>query len=266
MTSYNKLDYRFLLMKELEQRQQKNAAYSLRAFARTLDISPAYISQIFSGKRVLSETAATFISQKLRWPAKRKKLFLTLLQYQKAPNQEAKDVISSQIQDLAELDFIELKQDQFQTVADWYHFAIVELSDLEEFRPEPKWVARRLGLSIDEATAALLRLVRVGLLKEKEGRLKRSSQHHRIQDVPSQAIRAFHLSHLRAAEKALLTQSFESRDFSGTCVSISLENLPEIKELIRDFRSKINQYCSANTAPNAVYHLAVQFFRLDQEF
>ena len=43
-----------ILKKELTQRQSNNPAYSLRAFARFLEISPATLSQIISGKRGVS--------------------------------------------------------------------------------------------------------------------------------------------------------------------------------------------------------------------
>jgi len=260
-----KYDYRFLLIKELEQRQQKNPAYSLRAFARTLNMSPAYVSQLFTGKRILSEKKASALSQKLKWPAKRKKIFLTLLQYQKAPTKESKDYFFEQIQDLSELDFLELKQDQFDVVAGWHHFAIVELSDLKDFKQNPTWIAKKLDISVMQAEQALERLIRIGLLKEKEGRLQKATPHYRIQDVPSTAIVSFHQHHLESAQKALVTQAFEERDFSGTTVSVPVEKLPEIKELIREFRSKLNQYCSSKTNPDAVYHLAVQFYRLDKD-
>lgn len=260
-----KYDYRFLLIKELEQRQQKNPAYSLRAFARTLNMSPAYVSQLFTGKRILSEEKAASLSQKLKWSAKRKKIFLTLLQYQKASTQESKNYFLEQIQDLSDLDFLELKQDQFELIAGWYHFAIVELTDLKTFKPEPSWIAKKLGITTTQAKLALERLVRIGLIKEKEGRLEKATPHHRIQDVPSNAIVSFHKHHLEAAQKAIQNQKFEDRDFSGTSVSVPIEKLPEIKELIRDFRSKLNQYCSSKSNPDSVYHLAVQFYRLDKD-
>lgn len=261
----SKYDYRFLLIKELQKRQQKNPAYSLRAFAQMLNLSPAYVSQLFSGKRILSESKVSTLSQKLKWTAKRKKLFLALLRYQKTANAEEKEFILEQIQDLSDLEFMELKQDQFQVIADWHHFALVELSDLKSFNANPKWIARKLGISVAESEAALQRLLRLGLLQEKEGQLQRATPFHRIQDVPSQAIVSFHQSHLLAAQKALREQSFDTRDFSGTTVSIPVQNIPHVKEMIREFRNKLNQYCSLQQNPDAVYQLAVQFFRLDKD-
>lgn len=260
-----KLDYRFLLTKELELRKQKNAAYSLRAFARTLNVSPAYMSQVFSGKRVLSDSTAITFSQKLRWTTKRKNLFIALLQYQKAPNTDARKLALNQINDLGELDFLELKQDEFQLVAEWYHFALVELSDIKGFKADPRWVARRLRISIHEAEVAIKRLVRIGLLAERNDQLEKSNKHHRISSVSSEAIKTFHRTHLKGALIAMDSQDFDKRDFSGTTVVLPIENIPEIKELIQDFRNKINRYCSSNRNSNAVYHLAIQFFRLDKE-
>ena len=56
---------RDILKKELERRQKNNSAYSLRAFAKYLDVSPAALSQIMSGKRGVSVKRLNFLMDKL---------------------------------------------------------------------------------------------------------------------------------------------------------------------------------------------------------
>jgi hypothetical protein len=35
-----------------------------------------------------------------------------------------------------------LTEDTFEVVSHWYHYAILELTAVESFRPDPRWIAR----------------------------------------------------------------------------------------------------------------------------
>jgi len=58
-------DFRDVLRRELQNRQQKNPAYSMRAFARDLDLSASGLSEVLSGKHSLSLRRAITVSKKL---------------------------------------------------------------------------------------------------------------------------------------------------------------------------------------------------------
>lgn len=69
--------YHVLILKNiLKDRQEKNIKYSLRAFAKELEISPASLSQILSQKKGLSEKFSTKIAQKLNLSLEEKELFI----------------------------------------------------------------------------------------------------------------------------------------------------------------------------------------------
>lgn len=59
------IDYRQILKSELEQRKERNDGYSLRAFAKYLDVSPSCLSEIFSGKRHLPMHKVANVLEKL---------------------------------------------------------------------------------------------------------------------------------------------------------------------------------------------------------
>ncbi len=58
-------EYRLILKSKLESRKIKNKRYSLRAFARDLDIDASYLAKINSGKVLLSVDLAAQIANKL---------------------------------------------------------------------------------------------------------------------------------------------------------------------------------------------------------
>ena len=59
------LDYRLLLKSELASRTNQNPNYSLRAFARDLDLAPSRLSEVLNGKQGLSTQAAEKIAKTL---------------------------------------------------------------------------------------------------------------------------------------------------------------------------------------------------------
>jgi hypothetical protein len=66
MSDEKKLEeLRILLEQELARRQSRNLRYSLRAFARDLQLSPSFLCQILAAKRGFSAKSAERISNTL---------------------------------------------------------------------------------------------------------------------------------------------------------------------------------------------------------
>ncbi|HEX7672539.1 MAG TPA: helix-turn-helix domain-containing protein, partial [Bdellovibrio sp.] len=104
-----------LLKDELAKRKQRNAGYSLRAFAQSLKISPAQLSQLISGKRNFTSKTLQQISKSLHLsPEEENNLHRQVLIPAKA-HAEQKDKR-------------QLQEDEFKVIAEWYHFAILSLS------------------------------------------------------------------------------------------------------------------------------------------
>ncbi|QQE10306.1 helix-turn-helix transcriptional regulator [Planctomycetota bacterium] len=54
-----------IMQKELDKRITENDQYSMRAFAQSLGLDPAYISRVLNNKQAISTTAAKQISRRL---------------------------------------------------------------------------------------------------------------------------------------------------------------------------------------------------------
>jgi hypothetical protein len=69
--------YRAMLMEELSRKQRRNPSYSLRAFARDIEVAPAKLCQILKSKGGLSGERAAVVAERLgfdgalkvTWPA-----------------------------------------------------------------------------------------------------------------------------------------------------------------------------------------------------
>ena len=149
------------LLNELTIRQNRNSSYSLRAFARDLDLGVASLSDFFKGKRDLSKSNWVKVSQKLHLsPQEAEKLLLRedVSQGQKQPDREV------------------LKEDVFRLIADWYYLAILNLARLRNSKSEPQWLASRLGLDVEVVSEALARLLRLKLVRIQKGKLIRTAK------------------------------------------------------------------------------------------
>lgn len=59
---------RLFLAGELASRKQRNPAYSLRAFARRLQMSPSFLSEVLKGKKAVSHSRAEQLRTMLAAP------------------------------------------------------------------------------------------------------------------------------------------------------------------------------------------------------
>lgn len=238
------MDGRTFLLQELTSRKLRNPAYSLRAFARDLTVSPAALSQYLGRKREFSPKNVAAIAEHLRLsPGERQALRTGA---PKAPV-TARDLI---------------QEDEFRLIGDWVSLAVLNLAALRECRAAPGWVARRLGITAAEAQDSLERLQRLSLVRVRDGRLLRTKRPFATtQDVPSPAIKRFHASILSKASASLFEVPVEKRDVTAIVMPADPEKLAKAKALIRRMRHRIADMVSDSDA-GEVYVLAVQLFPL----
>lgn len=84
----------------LRRRQNRNAAYSLRAFARDLEIAPAHLSQVLNGKRRLSPDLASRLASKLSLNIRQTEYVWLLTQYEAKSFSTLKDVLKSRLSEI----------------------------------------------------------------------------------------------------------------------------------------------------------------------
>ena len=72
-------DYRLELKQVFQERRGRNPRYSLRSYARDLDLGVATLSQVLSGKRHLSVKNAKKVVYKLCWGPFQEKCLYDLL-------------------------------------------------------------------------------------------------------------------------------------------------------------------------------------------
>lgn len=242
-------DFRLFLQNEFVRRCRNNPRYSLRAFARTLQVDDSTLSKILNGKRVLGKQATRRLALKLNLGAEAVAEFTS-------PGGLA--------QSNSDANYQQLVLDSFQLIADWYHYAILELIRVDGFVPENKWVARALGLSVGEVQAAKERLVRLGLMEiTAEGRWIDPSNELTTNmgpDIHASAHRLLQKQILEKAIYALETVPLDRRSQSAMTMAIDIERLPEAVEKIKKFRRGLAKFLSRGKKRTEVYNLSVSLY------
>lgn len=253
------------LREELLERKARNPSYSARAFARDLDVSAPYLSQIMNGRRLLSERTALRIARKLRWDSQKARIFVTLLKLESEQDPSARTELLNVLGvRLGTRAYVVLQVDVFRAISRWYHGALLELATTEGFQSDVRWIAATLQISEIEAELAVDRLCRIGLLERRtSGALVPTNENVFVGDLPSQAVRTYHAQMLTLAARALAEQDFAERDISGISMAIDPETVPAAKVKIRQFRREMAELMQKGRK-RALYHLSVQLFRLDK--
>jgi uncharacterized protein (TIGR02147 family) len=248
-------NFRDLLKNELIQRINKNKKYSLRAFAKNIEIDPSLLSKILREQRPISIKLIEKIGPKLNLNPQEIDWFRQLeLVAQKSKNS---------------IQFNPIEQDHFEIISDWFHFAILELMNVHDFRNDFNWISKRLGIPVYEFKSAVDRLHRVGLLKvNSNGDWEDCSNNHRTFNLGPEYTSGAH----RYAQKQILELSLmaleqipiQERDHSSIMMATNLKKLNTAKMMIDKFRHDLCKFLETTDKKERIYQLSVSLFPISK--
>lgn len=254
------IQYQDFLLEEFKTRRSRNPNYSLRAFARDLGMPASKLSQNLRGLCGISLAKAEKIAEKMQMRMEDRELFLALVESQHARSRVARQQAALALEKLRRDGSEKLSAEKFAMVRDWYHMAILEMTELKDFKPDVAWMANKLGLPFELVSEAVGRLRDLELLNLGDAKWTQSHKDLEISEgVPSRAIREHHAQLLSKAIAALEQVEFEKREFVAQTFAVDRALLPEMRSLMRDFQKKIARLSVSDTR-NAVYVLAMQLF------
>lgn len=238
--------FRAHLQAELARRCAANLQYSLRAFARDLGVNHATLSQVLRGERPLTTRSIVELGTALRLPD-------DVVQTHCANEPLS---VSGSREGAAMLARIAA-----EVISEWHHFALLELTHLESFKPDVRWISQVLNISTDEVAGALSRLLRLRLL-ELHG--------DRWVDVSGDTI-----AHADDFTQAAIERLFEQvrqmtaasiakperlhRSHGVTTLAADSKKLPEAIAAIERFRAELGALLSSDT-PDVLVQFETHLF------
>lgn len=238
--------FRAHLQAELARRCSANPQYSLRAFARDLRVHHATLSQILRGERPLTPRAIGGLGTALGLSAE------VIQGY----------CLSEPLADSAARDGAAvLTRDTAEVLGQWHHFALLELTHLESFRPDVRWISQVLGIDKDEVAAALSRLLRLRLLEMHGERwidVSGDAIAH-VDDYTRAAIERLFEQVRKLTAASLSKPGHPHRSHAVTTLAADSKKIPEAIAAIERFRGELAAMLKGET-PDAVVQFETHLF------
>lgn len=256
--------YRHYLNSEFARRCEANASYSLRSYAKALDIDAGTLSRILNGKQALSYKMAQKIVGKLDLsPSQQKEFFNSLFHYQQSRKLEKvhKENINEK-----EYKGQDLSIDYYRVIADWYHTALMEMTYLKGFKPDSRYISKQLGITPAEAKLALERLVNLGLLTKKNGKIVKTNEKLSTQDrhITTPALRKNQKQFLEKAIHSLENDPIEIRSNTNMTMAIDSSKIEVAKKMIREFQMTLSNFLESGKR-DKVYSMSVALYPLQKK-
>jgi uncharacterized protein (TIGR02147 family) len=253
----NQTYYILKLKENLSLKQRSNPHYSLRAYARDLGLHSSTLSQVLKGKRSLPVKNSLEVVTKLNLGPKERTLFLESIYQNKS---RLDDIKVDEVDDRFMLD-----ESYYKAIAEWEHFAFLDLIELEDFKSDLNYIAAKLGITINRAEVVINNLLQLGLMKIEEDEFVRIYENIRTtEDIKSQALKAAHLETLDLGKEKLEKVDVTLRDFSSMTLAIDPEKMNEAKAIISEFHQKFEALFK-DGEKSEVYQLAIQFYPLTKK-
>lgn len=240
------------IREKLDELRSKNNQFSLRAFARLLQVSPASLSEFLNGKRNLSPKMLKKLAEKLCLPPQDINLLNEkIIREKKGVSHNPKSAKKN----------VQLENDQYFLVADWHYYSILCLAETPEFKEDHEWIAKRLKTTLPKVKEAMERLIRLGFLTyDSQGKMYyQDVELTTSDDTPNTSLRKRHTENLEAAKESLFLDDVMLRDMSFMTMALDPAKLPQIKKMVRRFQDELADYIDKGDKKE-VYEICMQIF------
>lgn len=241
------MDVRAYVREELQLRQRRRPQYSLRAFARDLEMSPSSLCEFLANRQGFSRARALWIAKKLALTADQTEHFCDLLQSQFGHSERDKKAAAFRAMDRARSSQSQLALENFRLIADWYHFVLLEILSLNQGPKSLPEISTLIDVSVAELENAVERLVTLGFLRvEGQGDARIFTVLNEVttvgEEVSDRAVQISHQQTLRMHADAVDRKSFADRENLTVAFSIRqnqwLEMRKEAKRAVLDVISR----------------------------
>lgn len=257
--------YLQILQREFDKKKEKNPRYSLRVFAKHLDIDHSTLSQIFSRKRGLSEKLAVKIASNMTLTHHEKQKFLTSVDTCFARAKKKKAAAAEKMTQISKYNnTVVVHHDPLNTINHWRYIAVYELVSTKRAINVSQLV-NVLKLTTEQTETIVSHLCNLNILNREEDQLvATASSVQTLNDIPAEAIVKYHASIAEKAAQSVATHHILEREFQNLVISFSKDQMTGAKQMIRDFMSEFSTKYYNEHPTTEVYSLAVNFFSLER--
>jgi len=259
---YAHTDYRRFLQEWYQEEKARRPVVSFRWLGQKLATDPSLLAKIFAGERHLSSARIQSLVDLLGLAGLEADYFRILVQYGKSKSAKDAQHCFSRLAELRRVAPVELDGTQEGFWDSWVNVAVRALVGCGRFADD---IERMGDLLVPRVAPAQVRRSLASL--EELGFVERDGDGSwRVREpfvkgtAASQArsLRHFHRQTLLLAADAVEGLDPTCRELSSVTVSIPASGYDEIRELVRDFRSRVLTAVSRMGDPDRVYQVSVQ--------
>lgn len=269
--AYFPLDARIYVREELELRQKRRPHYSLRAFARDLEISPSFLCEFLAGRQGFSRARAIWIANKLNLTDEQRDHFWDLIQAKFAHPAPLKHAAAFRAMQRAKSKPSHLELERFHLIADWYHFVLLEILGLKNGPKSLEEISTLIQAPKCDLEQALSRLEKLGFLKVSQPEDQNHLPRYELltdmtsvgDEVPDRAVQLCHQQALRMQADAIETKSFAERENVTIVFSTRKDKWPDLrKEVQKAIIDVCAKYAEPSPENDQVVTLSAQWMTL----
>ena len=256
-------DYRVFLKDELAARISSNSRYSLRSFAKQMNIPASTLSELLSRKKQMTMGLVAKIADGLKMSEHEAAYLRLLVQLETESDEIRKEELQKRAAQYSSVSQAKsLNLEMFRVIADWY--CIVILESLELSNLSEKQLVKQLGISRFEYKMAIERLEKLELIQKNSlGQYEKTKSDLLAESqIPNSALRKFHQQMLQKAILAVEEQTPKEKVIGSETLTISKSQVKEASKIIEECFQKISLLSKKTRSKEAVYHLGIQFFKI----
>lgn len=263
-TVYHPEDPRFYIKTELEARMKRRPHYSLRAFARDLELSPSTVSDFLNGKLGFSKERVYQLSKKLSLTEEQRDHWWDLLEAQFSRDSNGRKLAKVRATARTLESKSRLALEKFQVISEWQHFAIIELIDISSQYHSFEALGKSLGIGTKKARESIQRLEKLNLVDchELPWKVNVGVTLSGGGVTVDKALREAHAQILQKAIQALETQPVTERESQSIIFAIDDRKIPEMKEEFHKILARFAMKHSEVSNKNSVYCMSSHLFSL----
>jgi len=261
-------DYRAFLLSHVQDQKRNNPDWTYGMWVKKLGLKDtSSITKIIQGRREPGTEITDKLVHYFAFKPKDAQYFRDLVRLHKIKNDSRLAVLllEKMGKDHPDRAFRLIDDKTFTLISNWYCIAIREMVRLDEFFEDPNWISKRMNFKVTptEVSKAIDMLLQAGLLRrDKNNNLKiAEGRFHTKNDFASEAIKRYHEASLDNARLAIRNLPVEQREITASVLTMSCENIPKAKELIREFKDRFCRLLEEDKG-SGTFQIQIQFFPL----
>lgn len=240
---------------------------SVRKWAHLLGIeAPELLMNVLKRKRKLPLSIATVISKALHHDETAKTYFEVMVKMDHENSLKEKQILDIVLSEVRLLSGTVIEVEDQSIFSHWVHMAILSMSRLKGVKLSKEMIKTLLIDSVpeDQIDEAFERLMTQGLLStDEKGSIKKTFDHTTSKNDAFKASPHPYFVQVSELSKRGAEEEASQREFQCFSLPVREEQIPEFKQMIRNFRSKMGSLASDEA--DQVYQVNLQFFPLTRK-